>query len=415
MEGYIRRRPVARSAFNFLYLENFLFSFHLFLLVYITSAFLTNFVGETYVGLLFAGASALSAVFLYFISRVLIRFGNYKTLLILTATEFLTLIGLALSNEVVLVILLFLLHISLVITMHFSLDIFMEEYTRDEGTTGSKRGIFLTMQAVAILLGILTAGLILTDGDFWKVFLLASLILIPFFGIIVFKFSNFVDPEYHKFNLLPILSCMRQYKDLIHVTGAQIILRLFFSAIVIYVPVYLHEYIGFSWSQIGIILAISLLPYVFIEIPAGRLADKLLMEKTLLIAGFIILVISSAALSFVTGTSVILWTFLLLVLRVGASLVEIMTESYFFKHVDGDDSNTIALFRMARPVGYIIGPALGTVFLLFFPLNFVFLGLSVITLLGIYFSLNITDINRSSSTWNHGVSSEQSLSQKDIQ
>ena len=38
-----------------------------------------------------------------------------------------------------------------------------------------------------------------------------------------------------------------------------------------------------------------------------------------------------------------------------------MTESYFFKHVDGNDADTISLFRMIRPLGYVIGPILATV------------------------------------------------------
>tara|TARA_Y100000031_G_scaffold104660_1_gene115116 strand:- start:54 stop:545 length:492 start_codon:yes stop_codon:yes gene_type:complete len=160
---------------------------------------------------------------------------------------------------------------------------------------------------------------------------------------------------------------------------------------VIYMPIYLNQHIGFSWPEIGIIFTIMLLPFVLFEYPLGRLADTKIGEKEILIIGFIILIFSTAFIPFMNTTSLIPWAILLFITRVGASFAEITTESYFFKHVDGTDTSTISLFRITRPVSYIVGPLIATIGLFFLNIQYIFLILAVVLLFGLYFSFKIKD------------------------
>jgi predicted MFS family arabinose efflux permease len=64
--------------------------------------------------------------------------------------------------------------------------------------------------------------------------------------------------------------------------------------------------------------------------------------------------------------------------RVGASLVEVCNDSYFFKHVTDQDTTTISVYRNMMPVAYIIGPMLGALLLVFTSYASLFLILAMI-------------------------------------
>ncbi len=91
-------------------------------------------------------------------------------------------------------------------------------------------------------------------------------------------------------------------------------------------------------------------------------------------------------------TKVILyWMILFFITRVGASLVEITTESYFFKQVRGDDPSMINMFRLARPTATLAGVLVGSLSLLFLPFNLIFIVLAFIMVTGIFFTMRLND------------------------
>jgi MFS family permease len=90
----------------------------------------------------------------------------------------------------------------------------------------------------------------------------------------------------------------------------------------VYCPIYLHTTIGLSWSEIGVIITVMLLPFVLIELPLGRLADKKYGEKEIMIIGFLILGLSTMGLAFITSTNVWVWAIALLVTRIGQRLLK---------------------------------------------------------------------------------------------
>ena len=90
------------------------------------------------------------------------------------------------------------------------------------------------------------------------------------------------------------------------------------------------------------------------------------------------------------------WAGLLFLTRVGASFVEITSESYFFKHVNEKNTGLISLFRMTKPIAYIITPAVVVSTLYFFtikntPYGYIFSILGVLMLVGVRYGLKLKD------------------------
>ena len=160
---------------------------------------------------------------------------------------------------------------------------------------------------------------------------------------------------------------------------------------VIYTPIYLHKYIGLDWQTIGLIFTIMLLPFVFFQLPLGILADKKFGEKEILNIAIVILGITTITLSFITTNTVWVWATLLFITRIGASSINIMSETYFFKKVDAKDSDIISFFRMAKPIAYIFGPTLASLTIFLIDFRYIFLVLGIIMLTGLRYSLTIED------------------------
>ena len=140
-----------------------------------------------------------------------------------------------------------------------------------------------------------------------------------------------------------------------------------------------------------IIIPISILPFVMFEYILGKLADTRYGEKEILIIGFIITAISTFSISFITSSSVIIWTSVLFCTRIGASFIEIMTETYFFKKIDATDAHLIGYYRNVRPLAYLIAPLVATGVLFIFGYQYLFTVLSVIMVYGIYHASQIVD------------------------
>jgi MFS family permease len=157
-------------------------------------------------------------------------------------------------------------------------------------------------------------------------------------------------------------------------------------------PIYLTREIGFSIGETALMFSIMLLPFIIFQIPVGKIADKKLGEKEMLLLGLIIMGTSTIVLSLLESKEFIVWAALLLLTRVGASLVEITTESYFFKHVNKTNTDMVSLFRMTRPLAYIITAGLATVMLQYMSYTSMFFVFGILILvLGLRYTLPLHD------------------------
>jgi len=358
--------------------------------IYINSSFLKTFVPEQFVGILYTASSILTFFGLAFMPLILSRIGNYKTTLVGAGLVTILLLVLAFTDSAFVAIPAFIVYSSILTLIYFNFDVFLESYSSNK-TTGGTRGTFLTMLNIAILISPLIAGTLLTNGDYWKIYLLAAGLVAMLILLLPGHFSKFKDPKYERVPFWKTLRVVSKDINLRNIFIANMFLRFFFAWMVIYSPIYLHQHIGFEWSTLGVIFTLMLLPFVLFELPVGRLADSRYGEKEIMTLGFIIMGLATMSIIFISEPVFWLWVFVLFVTRIGASLVEITTESYFFKHVDGDDANIIGFFRNNRPIAYTAAPILASVVLLLAPFKFLFLILGFIMLLGVRFAMAIKD------------------------
>jgi predicted MFS family arabinose efflux permease len=380
--------------FGGLYAALVLLSFHWALVIYVNSSFLAQFFTDHTISLLYTVSAALTVFGFLFITPVLRRIGTVRLAIGLSLIECMTMLSLPFVEFKPLIAFLFIVHQSVVPVILFSLDIFMEALIGDcEKETGGRRGLFLTIMSLTIALSALLSGYLVGDREphFELVYVTSALLLIPFLFIIVRSFRGFKDNPYAHAPLREGLMKAWRHRDIRFVFSAHFILQLFFSWMVIYTPIYLSTVMGFDWEQIGQILFVGLMAYVFLEYAIGVIADTWLGEKEMMAVGFLIMAVATSWFTFLTPTEIGLWMVAMFMTRVGASLVETTTESYFFKHTHGDDTALISFFRITRPLSIVIGSILGSLTLVFLPMHLLFIVLGLLMIPGLFFTMSLRD------------------------
>jgi MFS family permease len=374
------------------YLLGFFFAFHTALPTYINSSYLNFFLPEKFVGIIYILSAILTIILFLLMPWILKVFGNYKTALFLIILELFSLLGLAFLKNPFFLLTLFMVNLVTIPLVYFSTDIFVEDFSINK-ETGRIRGIYLTSVNLAWAISPFISALILTNGDYWKIYLGSAVFLAPAILILITSLSKFKDSKYEATHLWQTIKIVWANKNLKNIFWANFLLFFFYSWMTIYMPLYLHKVINFSWQQIGIIFSIMLLPFIFVQFPLGRLADRFIGEKEILSTGFVIMAIFTGIISFIDSKSILLWAIVLFITRIGAAAVEVMCDTYFFKKVDCLDTNIIGFFRMNGQFAYIFSLLLSTIMFTFFSfdIKYLFLVLGLIMFFGLKFSLSIKD------------------------
>ena len=385
-------RLARKSSIFWVYLVGFLIAFHTALPTYINSSFLSQYIKEDIVGLIYVAGSILTIILFLIFPKLLKRYGNYKTALFLIILQSVLLFGLAFIEKAIWIIPLFILNLVCIPLIYCCTDIFLEHLSTNK-ETGLVRGIYLTAVNLAWAASPLISSLILSSNSYSKVYLLSFVFLIPVILIILNDLKENKDYKYPHTDIFTTIKRIWRDINIRNIFLANLALFFFYSWMTIYTPLYLNQNIGLSWSEIGIVFTVMLLPFVIFQLPLGRLADKFFGEKEILTLGFLIMAFSTGLITFINDKNLVLWAVILFVTRVGACAVEIMCDTYFFKKVDGRDTNLISFYRMSSPVDYITGPAIATLILSFHlvQLKYLFLILGILMISGLRFALRLKD------------------------
>jgi MFS family permease len=367
---------------SILHVGNFLAQYHFYVFAYVTSSFLAYYVGVQYVGYIFMASSAVSALVLYAAPPIFRAFGTRNVLVVLTLLEIAILLGLAITTNWIAAAILVALQGTVAFSIFIGIDLLIEASIRTERVTGRVRTAFLIVSNLAVLLGALSLTFVVEGDQYWRAFVTSAIVLLPFLAFALWLFPRVSLPQVVTEDG-SVLTQLKNNKSLRAIVLAHFLLQVFFAWMAIYSPILLFSYEGFSWAEIGTILAIAMLPYIVLEYPLGVIADRWLGEKEILIGGFVIIALSMLAIPLIAGASYWVWVSLLVISRIGAAAVEAMTEVHFFRHVSERDAATITVFRTLRPLGNIAGPLVASLALLVLPLHATFALFGVIMLLGI--------------------------------
>lgn len=373
-----------------IYILGFLFALHATLPVYINSSFLSLISPEKFVGIIYSVGSLATILTFFVVPPILRKFGNYRTAIVFILLELLSLISLAFLKSPALLIFFFITSLVAIAIIGFIIDLFLENISSDS-KTGKIRGMFLTSVNIAWIVSPLITSFILTNGDYWKIYIAAAVLLLPALFIVKHNLKNLKDRNYDKTPVLKTIAQIWTNKDIKNIFMISFLMQFFFAWMVIYTPLYLHNQIGFDWKQIGLLFSIMLLPYVLTELPLGKIADERLGEKEILSIGFIIMAISTGLIAFISNNNFFLWMAILFVTRIGASMVEIMSETYFFKKTDVSQMSVVSVFRTTKPLAYIIAPITATILFSFIEFKYIFIILGFLMFYGLRFSLALKD------------------------
>lgn len=323
--------------------------------------------------------------------RILRKIGNYRFALIATIVEILTLVVLSQAQNIWVAGIAFMIQHATNPIILYSLDIFLESVTNKEDA-GKSRGLFLTILNTPPIVATLVTGIILRENDFSQVYMIAIAFLIPLLMIIMSNFKKFRDEKYIKIEVKDVLNRFKSERLIRDIFIDNVLLQVFYAVMTIYLPVYLLNNIGFSLAEISFIFSVMLVPFVLLQFPVGRIADEKLGEKELLILGFVIMTFSMLMISFIKLPTLILWAMVLILTRIGAAIVEIMTETYFFKHVGKRDAHVMSIFRMSHGIAFALMPLIGGLLLLFVSIQYIFAIFAFIILFfGLRYAFDLVD------------------------
>jgi MFS family permease len=369
-----------------IYILAFIFTLHIAISAYVNSTFIEQSVGEKYVGLMYTIASIITLLLLSNTSVILKHFGNKKLTLIFLLCNMFALSTFVLTDKPAFIIPAFIVFLSTNILVLFCIDIFIEHFGTPE-TIGKTRGVYLTITNLAwVASPIISSYLINKSGDYKAIYLMAFMMTIQITFWLFVSINNFDDKAYIKTPFMQIYRFLRTNKHIMAITIINFILQFFFAIMVIYTPIYLHDHLSITWNNLGIIFTIMLVPFVLLSVPLGKLIDNYHIPKRLLITiGIFIMSASTIFISGIHDTSVVKWAIVLFATRVGAAIVETVSEIYFFTHVREEDAYLLSFFRDMHPLSYIIAPLLGTLFLSIFDFKYLFLALGIFVLSGLYY------------------------------
>ncbi len=371
------------------YLIGFLFAIHTALILYSNSSFLNQFIDESKLGLLYTGGSVLALIGLALIPKFLAKIGSRTTMLILILLT----ITICIVNVFVtipwVVLTLFTILFSGNIMFFLANDIVIDQVTNNDTVMGTIRGSYITAVSAGYVITPGLAGFILARMGFPALYSLAGILLIPLIFLII-KTQTIRNNTQKQVNTWQSLKFIFKHKNLRNIVGANFILQFFYCWMVIYTPIFLHETIGIPWDSIGTIFSIMLLAFIFIPLPVGKIADRITGEKPLLYFGFIIMGVSTALLYFLPHFTLPLLAFILFGTRIGASAVETLTESYFYKHTPQSETGAVGILKSTYPLAYIIAPLIASLIITFYSPQHLFLVLGIICITACLFVIPIT-------------------------
>jgi len=330
--------------------------------------------------------------------RVVRIFGKKKVFLISLLIKILLCLSLAFFSPSIWTVWLLILYITFTVISWLDMDILLETCSVDR-KTGKIRGLYLTIENAGYLAAPFFSGFLVNRYGFQAAFFVSFFILLSVFTIASVKVKSVDGCPVKSSAFFPFLGKVFARKNIMKTYYVSFLLEFFYALMIIYTPLYLLD-LGFDWFQIGKIFTVMLVPFVMLQYPAGYLADTKFEEKDMMAIALFLLSAATASIFFVNSQSVLVWAAVLFGTRIGASLIEILRDSYFYKRIDQRDVDITDFFRTVRPIAYLAGAAIAAPIVFVFGIKPVFILVGCIVFTGVPVSCSLASSRISPKTKN---------------
>lgn len=272
-----------------------------------------------------------------------------------------------------------------------SFDILFRDQAK-ESSLNEEEGLMYSIINIGWLIGPLIAGFVMASYGIKSVFILSSIFVtlsLIFLVLVPIKVPRRkkepLDINLRK-NFQNFISNKLVHSPYLISTGIEI----WWILIFIYTPLFMVRQ-GLNEVTVGIFVALTAVPSIFIDFYSGRLSQKFGFRK-FFFYGFLLMGVLSV-LSFFSVN--IYLTLLFLILGSTAmAFVEPLQESFFFKRVSkNDEEKFYPIFSSAGDIGSFIGKFSVAFVLLFLPLKFSYLVIAFFMFLMSYIAFKIKDDN----------------------
>lgn len=378
--------------FTTLVVMNFIFGISNISIAVVNSSFLAQFFSPETVSVIFSVGALVMTMLLIGAPTIASLVSPRALIVVIIPVLQVSIILLGFSQNGIQATTFFIIQGALFFTLLYLLDLFVKGINQNGTQTGSLRGIFITGLNFAAFLAVMLPGVFIINNFYPPLYAFSALALAPAFFLAMTKLRHVV-PKIPApatfFHTIKYLWCCNH--SVAYVVAASFLLYLFLGWSGLYIPLLLVQEGGFSWQVVSGVLVFVLIPFLLLEIPAGWLADKFFGETEMMGVGFALAALGFVGIAFIPLWNIVLWATALFVARSGAALVQAMSESYFFKHVNIDDATLMSVFRITRPLAFIVAPLIALLFLPVTGLQTVFAVFATILLIGVPLSLRIWD------------------------
>jgi MFS family permease len=369
---------------------SFLNGFSQAVVVYVLSTFFEKSSGVVNVGIFYTMAYLLVLLIFLNLHKTVSRLGKSNVFFFTIFVKILAIGLLIFSGTEKISLLWGIIYLTAAAVEWTMLDVILESFSQDH-VSGRIRGLHLTVFNAGFLFGPFLSAKILERYDFYGIFTLAFILTSIIFVIALLGLRKVNHQFNQKLSVSNLIKKVWQRKNIVRIYWISFVLEAFFALMVIYVPIYLIDVMQFSWGDIGKVFTVMLIPFVILQYPMGILADKKFGEKEFLLFSIILMGLATLAVYFIYSQSLWVWAMILFMTRIGAALIEVLRDSYFYKQISGYDVDIINFFRTAMPIGYIFSTAISALILIFLPIKFAFILVAIIVFSALYPAWKLVD------------------------
>ena len=364
----------ARGAFWLVFI-NFLFSLGIAVLAPIFPLYVKTFVNNNaFVGYV----SAFIALVLLFGALTLghlLKYVKKFTLLMISLlfTSFSYYLLMVVHSLTGLLILIFFRTSALIIVL-LIIGLYIRESVKRDSVLGKTEGFYFTFMNLAWLIGPLMGGALSEKFGANFVFGIGSGFTLLASVLAFYKVPRGGSFEKDRHTIFANVKEYFANKNLLIIYLISIGLACWWPIIYTFLPLYLAQE-GAAQSITGYALFLVVLPLIILELPVGKLADKLGFKKFFNF-GFLILMLCAALTYFVQNYFFVIG--LLVFGSVGIAFIEPLREAYLFKTIKKKDTVRFStIYATAFDVGSLISPLMLSSILYYTNFKITFLSVAV--------------------------------------